>query len=112
MKTKKYETNHNAFLFICKAQGIEGIVPEFMFAAELKRKWRFDFAIPEAMLAIEIEGGLWITGRHNRASGFVKDMEKYNTAATLGWRVLKFTPQEIQKDSTYQTIKKCLETKA
>lgn len=58
------------------------------------RQWRFDYAIPDLRIAIEIDGGIWINGRHNRASGYLGDMEKFNAAATLGWVVLKFTPQE------------------
>lgn len=59
------------------------------------RKWRFDFAIPDKKIAIEVEGGVWIQGRHNRASGFIKDMEKYNAAAALGWLLIRATPQNI-----------------
>lgn len=106
---KKYETNHNAFLFLCKSFGINGVVSELMFATEVGRKWRFDFAIPESKLAIEIEGGVWITGRHNRASGYLKDMEKYNTATVLGWRILRFTPEQIGKEETYKMIQQCIE---
>lgn len=58
------------------------------------RKWRFDYAFPSIRIAIEIDGGIWINGRHNRASGYLGDMDKFNAAATLGWVVLKFTPQE------------------
>ena len=55
------------------------------------RRWRFDFAFPSLMLAIEAEGGTWISGRHNRGAGFENDCIKYNTAVMLGWRVLRFT---------------------
>ena len=55
------------------------------------RRWRFDFANIEKKIAIEIEGGLWISGRHNRAPGMIKDIEKYNSAVCLGWRLLRYT---------------------
>lgn len=55
------------------------------------RMWRFDFAWPEYMLAVEIEGGSWNNGRHNRGSGFEEDCEKYNAAALRGWWVMRFT---------------------
>ena len=54
-----------------------------------KRGWRFDFAWPELMAALEIEGGIWSGGRHVRGKGFISDCEKYNEAALLGWRVLR-----------------------
>lgn len=50
------------------------------------RRWRFDFAFPEARVAVEIEG----RGRHQTFAGFRADTEKYNTALLLGWRVLRF----------------------
>ena len=81
---------------------------EYMFAKELKRKFRFDYCYPKKKLAIEIEGGIWINGRHNRASGFIKDMEKYNIACILGYRILRFTIQDLKKESTYITIKNAI----
>jgi hypothetical protein len=38
---------------------------------------------------IEIEGGIWLQGRHNRATGFIADMEKYNEATLSGWRIFR-----------------------
>lgn len=60
------------------------------------RRWRFDFAIPAKFIAIEIDGGIWTRGRHTRGAGMVADMEKLNAAAVLGWRVLRFTPQDLR----------------
>ncbi len=59
-----------------------------------KRKWRFDYALPQYKIAIEIDGGVWTMGRHNRPRGYIADMEKFNEAAAHGWLVLKFTPQQ------------------
>lgn len=68
------------------------------------RKWRFDWACVDAMLAIEIDG---VTherkgcdrrgGRHQNAKGFEGDCEKLNAAVLLGWMVLRFTPQMVQR---------------
>ncbi len=84
------------------------LTPEYRFAPP--RRWRFDFACPEKMIAIEVEGGVWMRnpGRHNRGSGFVKDMEKYNTAAAMGWRVLRFTPEQLLTDKTLNIIKQAI----
>ena len=59
------------------------------------RRWRFDYACKALRLAIEVEGGVWTKGRHTRGCGFVGDMEKYNTAAVLGWRILRYTPDQF-----------------
>ena len=60
------------------------------------RKWRFDVAIPTDQLAFEIDGAIWTRGRHARGAGIKKDNEKINTAQALGWRVFRFTPDEVK----------------
>ena len=75
------------------------------------RKWRLDFAIVGLKIGIEIEGGVWTNGAHTRGKGFVDDMEKYNAAATLGWVILRFTPQDLNKITTFETVKKVVELK-
>lgn len=92
----------NIFVQLCKSYCGVDVVPEYQFHP--KRKWRFDYAIPYYQIAIEVEGGAWIDGRHNRASGFLKDMEKYNAAAVLGWRLLRCTPQTLLTSETLQMV--------
>jgi hypothetical protein len=59
------------------------------------RLWRFDYAWPAHRVALEVEGGRFTGGRHTSAEGFHKDLEKYNAAACLGWRVLRITPRAV-----------------
>jgi hypothetical protein len=56
-----------------------------------KRRWRFDLAWPDRKLAVEVEGGTWVAGRHTTGAGFLADIEKYNAAVLAGWRVLRVT---------------------
>lgn len=72
------------------------------------RKWRFDFAYPANRIAIECEGGVWIMGRHTRGSGFEEDCAKYNQAAILGWRILRFTKSMIDSGQAIFAIKEAL----
>ena len=71
------------------------------------RKWRFDYAVffDRWKLACEIDGGAWINGRHNRASGWQKDKEKFNTAEIMDWGHLHFTPREVLNGQAEQTLK-------
>lgn len=78
---------------LCDLGGVPKPVAEYRFHP--LRKWRFDWAWPAQKVALEVEGGVWIQGRHSRGAGFLKDAEKYNTAATMGWRVLRVTPKQI-----------------
>lgn len=71
-------------------------MPEAEYEFHPSRKWRFDFADPENKIAIECEGGVYTRGRHTRGSGFVGDMEKYNEAARLGWKVFRFWSGNIE----------------
>lgn len=59
---------------------------EYLFAAP-ERKWRSDIAYPSVKVAIEIDGGLWTYGRHNRAASMLSDMEKGNGYSARGWLV-------------------------
>lgn len=81
--------------------GIEA-VPEYKFHPT--RKWQFDFAIIGPKIGIEIDGGIFSGGRHTRGSGFVKDMEKLNEAAILGWRILRFQPKEAERHLIAGTV--------
>lgn len=69
------------------------------------RKWRFDYAIVELKIAIEVDGAVWVGGRHNRASGYIADIEKLNTAASMGWLVLRITTDDRFCTKTMQMIK-------
>jgi len=71
-------------------------IPEYRFHPP--RRWRFDAAWPERLLAVEIEGGAWASGRHVRGTGYEGDCEKYNQAACDGWIVLRYTPQMINRN--------------
>ncbi len=72
------------------------------------RKWRFDYAIPEFKIAIEIDGGVWTQGRHTRPQGYLNDMEKFNAAAAMGWVVLKFTPDSQLTAATLNIIRETI----
>lgn len=62
------------------------------------RDFRFDFQWPVVKIAVEIEGGNWVNGGHNRGAGYEKDCTKYNLAADLGWVVYRFTPTMLKRD--------------
>ena len=62
------------------------------------RRFRFDYALPKYLIAVEIEGGCFIPGGggHNRGPGMRSNMEKYNEAAMLGWKVLRYMPENLE----------------
>lgn len=92
--------------------GLPEPTEEYRFAPP--RRWRFDLAWPDqpVKLAVEIEGGVWTGGRHTRPSGFLKDIEKYNCAALLNWRLLRVTPAMIKSGEAMTLIERALTQEA
>jgi len=86
---KRFET-------LWRALGGPELEREFRFHPT--RKWRADFAHLPSRTLIEIEGGIYVNGRHNRAAGFAADLEKYLEAALAGWRVIRLGPKELDAD--------------
>jgi very-short-patch-repair endonuclease len=81
------------FLMLWKTVDGPPLEREYRFHAE--RRWRADFAHLQARCLIEVEGGIWVNGRHNRAAGFNADLEKYLEAGLAGWRVFRLGPDQI-----------------
>lgn len=81
-------------------------IREFRFHPE--RRWRFDFAWIKERLAVEVEGGTWTNGRHNRPQGFQNDTKKYNAAALAGWRVLRYTSEDVRTGVAAMEIRDAL----
>ena len=74
------------------------------------RKYEFDCASPEFKVAVEIDGGMYpfyaiVRGKrvkvmksgHSSPEGIMRDMEKSNAAQIEGWRILRYTPDQLRK---------------
>lgn len=83
-------------------------VREYPFAQSLKRRWRFDFAWPESKVALEVEGGTWVGGAHNRGQHMASDMEKYNFAALMGWLVLRVNNHMVEDNRAADLVRAAL----
>lgn len=91
------------FTQLCATQfGVE-CVKEYKFYKS--RRWRFDYALPAYKIALEVEGGVWTGGRHINPKGFLGDMQKYNTATLLGWRVFRTVPDRLFSSQTISLIR-------
>lgn len=107
---RKYlEANPVDFSLACAMLGLPVPLVEHKFHPV--RKWRFDLAWPDCMLAMEIEGGSWIGGRHTRGAGFAEDCIKYAEATLLGWRVLRFTVQQVGDGTAFKYLEHALGVK-
>jgi len=93
-------------LFHMRVVGLPEPVRELAFARP--RRWRFDLSWPQYLVAAEAEGATWIQGRHTSGAGFAADTVKYNTAAVLGWAVLRFTRNQIESGLAAETVRQML----
>ena len=79
-------------------------IPEQQYMFHDTRKWRFDFAWPDIKLAVEVDGGTWINGGHNRGSGIERDCEKYGEAMLFGWDIYRCTGNMVKHGRAIKTI--------
>ena len=68
------------------------------------RRFRFDYAHHAAKAAIELDGGVFVAGRHSRGMGQVKDAEKGRLAAYSGWNVIHFTTKCLTLENIRQAV--------
>lgn len=88
-------------------------VREYRFAQEIGREWRFDLCWEDARLAVEIEGGAFSgyqgeRSRHTDGVGYANDCDKYNTAAEMGWVVLRVTDRQVDSGDGAALVERML----
>jgi hypothetical protein len=72
------------------------------------RLYRFDRAWPAHLVAVEIQGGLWVNGAHSRGSGVERDCVKLSIAAAMGWRVLPVSKAMIESGQAVELVAQAL----
>ena len=107
-KPKEPSPLEETLLIQIRDQGLP--LPEREYRFSPPRRWRFDFAYPDLMLAVECEGGVWSQGQHGHSNAlrFIEDCEKYNAAVILGWRVLRFTERPIYSWQAVEVLAKAI----
>ena len=77
------------------------------------RLFRFDFAFPEHRLGVEVQGltdiqrtkrGKLFIGRHQSPEGVKRDLEKFDEAMRLGWRIYLCEQEMVSSGRALQTI--------
>ena len=101
-------SRYEFFPAACAALKIPRPVAEHKFHPT--RKWRFDWAWVDEMVALEINGGVFVQGKHSRGAGQLKDMEKWSEAAAMGWRIVHCTPKQLASSELYLLVRRCLAT--
>lgn len=91
VKQEKARKVPAAVIFIEDALKTSGVQYEAEYRFADNRKFRFDFAIIDKQVAIEYEGIVSGKSRHTTITGYTRDADKYNLAASLGWKVYRYT---------------------
>lgn len=83
-----------------------GMVTEHVFHPT--RKWRMDFAWCREKIYCEVQGGIFLRGRHSRPQGQLSDMEKFSEASILGWRPILVSSVEIKNGAAIDRLRRAL----
>ena len=82
--------------------------PTYEYKFHPVRRWRMDIAWVEQKVFLEVDGGIWINGGHSRGAQMKKDWEKMNTAAGMGWRILKCEPKDLCTEGMIEVIRNAI----
>jgi hypothetical protein len=99
-----------ALLQQLEVSGITGFVREVRFHPV--RRWRWDLADKERMIAVEIQGATWTQGKHTRGTGYDNDCRKYCEAACMGWLVLAMPATWIDTGLALQYVEYAVRSRA
>ena len=78
---------------------------QYLYAKGLGRKVRADFAITEARLLVEADGGIYRGDvGHASPKGIARDMERTNLATLCGWYTMRFHAKEIRDGTAISMI--------
>jgi very-short-patch-repair endonuclease len=103
----KREALEKACALALRAHKLDGgMVKQYRF--QPVREWRADFAWPEHMVMLEVDGGTFSQGRHTRGKGFEEDCIKRNTATLAGWKVFNVTSALIRSGAAIEWIKQAI----
>lgn len=96
-------------LLVAQAQAVGLPTPETEVRFHPVRKWRADLLWRQPRpLIVEVEGGVFIQGRHSRGAGLEADAEKYAEAMMAGFPVLRVTPRQVKSGQAVRWIEALL----
>lgn len=72
---------------------------------DTNRRFRADYFIPKEKIIVELNGGQFIQGRHNRGGkGYEDDLRKGNMAQINGFKYYQFTYQMLKRGEYKQIL--------
>ena len=110
--------NQKLIMAMFNSHGLWEPMSEYVFAAP--RKFAFDYAWIAEKIALEVEGGVYGRGKpcpacgrkrggaHSSVQGILRDITKYNLAASMGWLVFRCTPAQLESGEAAAMIAKAM----
>lgn len=80
---------------------------EYKFALPWRR-WALDIAFVEDRIAIEVDGGSWVSGAHSSGQGSENDHVKAAVALLLGWAIFRVNNHMVLDGRALYLIKAAL----
>jgi len=77
---------------------------EYEFRFHEGRQWKADVYLPDLKLLLECDGGLY-RGGHKRGGALEDDYMKQNVAQMLGYRLLRFSNQQVQRGEAKEFLR-------
>ena len=72
------------------------------------RKFRADFALLGLRVLLEVQGGIYSKQAHGSITGILADNNRLNQATLAGYRVLRFTPEDVADGSAREIIEQLM----
>ena len=82
--------------------------PTYEYKFHSVRRWKMDIAWPEQKVFLEVQGGIFVNGRHSRGAAMLKEWDKVNAASCMGWRILYCQPKDVCTIDMVDVIKTAL----
>ena len=95
-------------LFYWQIKSIRLELPTQQYKFCATKKWSADFAWVKRRIIVEVEGGIWVNGRHVRPLGFIADCWKYNWATQHGWQLFRFPSDWVKSGDALNLIEEIL----
>lgn len=79
------------------------------------RRWRFDYAFPAEMIAIEYQGLNWKgkgsgNSGHQSVDGLRRDCEKFTEASLSGWTLILITAETVNNGQAVEWVRRAIQT--
>ena len=71
------------------------------------RRLRADFALRLQGLLTEVMGGVYNRRAYGSVTGVLADIDRLNAATMAGWRMLRFTPDQVADGTAKDMVSRC-----